>query len=307
MKYGIMKMWIGLLTCNLFRYVDGDGGGGDPGEGGDPGDGGDGGDGGEPGGGEPAVLSSLFGEGSDYSADEFITGLAGKPITEAVPALAKEVVELRSMKGKKGLVALGADATDEEKTAFNGELNALRGVPATSDDYEYDIPDDIMKNMDPELFKGRLAEFHDANYTNEQVQAGLNMFFEEAGHVTGKADEIIDGWKAEGDEWAKTEWGAAEEANRATAESAMTKFGVLEDLQMSGFAGKKNVLNAFHQLGAAMQEGKVPEHAGGTTGSPSVQLAALKADPAYTNARLRVGDKANIMGDIMTLQKQIRG
>lgn len=305
MRIGGMLQWwnVGLsgLMSRFIRCADGDGGGGDAG-GGDAG-GGDAWYGSAEGmdAGVVETLNSFESRDAAFSAlhagrQPFADRVLGlDPELEAHkdtlarfenPAtLAKSYMELRSKVGENPLVAPGDDATDDQKAEFATKLNTLRGVPENADGYQYELPDDVMKQIDPEQLKGRLGQLHEAGFDNSQVQAALNMFVEEAGYLTDKATEVQNGWKAESDAWRKEQWGNDADGNLELATRAMQKMGVLEDLQGTGFIHKQGVIDSFYQLAKTMGEGQLPNPGGGGGGSFEEQLAALQQLDAYKNPR----------------------
>lgn len=306
MKIGMLNWWqftfFELMAgLGLIRFAEG-------------GDGGDGGGDGGPGGEHWSAGVEGLGEGVGETLAQFETPAAAyealhsgsRPLVDRVigmdpeleanketlsrfedsAKLAKSYLELRSKLGENPIVPPGEGATDEQRAEFNQRLNALRGVPESADDYKPEIPEDINKLLDPEQFKGRMGELHKLNLDDDQLQGVLNMFFEEAGYMNSKAAEAHEAWKTETAGWAKEQWGNEAEANTELAHRAMRKMGVFDDLSATGFINKKGVIDSYYQLARSMGEGNLPNNAGdGGGGSFDEQLAALQANPAYSNPR----------------------
>lgn len=324
----LMGMWVPMLCMGMVRYIDDPGGGG----GGAPGGGGGGG-GGEPWYGneiQDAGLKETL--GSFKTRDEAFTALhesrvnGSKPLVDRILAedkelepfrdklaefdklskLAKSYVELQKKLGKNPLVPLGEKATDAEKKAFRDQLAVLAGRPESPDKYTYKPADEVVAaGLNMELFNGRMKQFHEAGMSDEHVSLIMKAWEEEAGMTGESMDRHLIAQADEAREWSKTEWGADAEKNRQLAGRAMRKTGVYDKLKASGLINDKDIIRDYYAMAQAIGEGNLPdEKASG--GDAKSELDALLKDPAYLNARLRVGPKANIMERIMQLRQQIK-
>lgn len=305
-----------ILPMGLVRYVEGDGGGG----GGEPwfgsSEGLDEGVVGTLGGFESreAAFAALhessqpgierfLKDSPDLLGDEFIKGLTDKPVSEIVSTLAKETRDLRALKGKKGLMVPGEAATPEQQAAFRSEINKVLGVPEKPDGYAFEMTEAAKNAGVTDEVLNSFREFaHSKNFTPEQFADGMNFYaeMENTAQATFEAAEKERAGKVDA---RLTElWGAEKEANEALIVDALKKAGLSGDTDpVDAIVNYQSLLLNMAQ---SMQEGS-PPFSVASAGNLEQQLAALKADPAYTNPRLRVGPKAKIMEQVMSLQGQI--
>lgn len=223
-------------------------------------------------------------------------------------ALAKSYAELnKKFSEGGGLKPPGESATEEEKAEFSRQLAKLAGCPETPEGYSYKPTQEaIDAGLDMEHLKGRMKELHEAGFSDAQVTKAMQLFEEESALSMDRLQAMLDEQYKEARDWGVKRWGSDADANFRLAGRAMEKFGLKESLYNSGLLNDYRVIDVFHQLAEAIGEGSLPA-AGGGAGSAQERLSALMADPAYANPRLRVGDKANIMQDILELRKQIPG
>lgn len=206
--------------------------------------------------GEQATPVSFF----DSLPDDIKTSEAYAPYKEMQPAdIVKGHAEL-SGKLKDALVPLGENATDEERTAFDGKVRQLLGVPEKAEDYKLELPE-VVPRDDP-LLVAYANKLHEAGASPAHVQAGINAFVEFAKQAEESARVEI----GKQQEALKIEWGSQYDERIKAAETTMRLIGEEagfknEEIQQAiSRTGMKNdivIVKMFDKLSRFYKEGQL--------------------------------------------------
>jgi len=193
---------------------------------------------------------------TEYKAEKLWEPLKEKPLGDVLKGYAE------SQKLIGGAVKIpGADATPEEKTAFNRKL----GVPETADAYDLgpafkDVPAD-----DP-IAKSFRSTAHQSGLTPSQV-AAVTGFYQE---MLAAGDTRIMQANEQGEKALKAEWGATYDHRASLAARAARQFGgdeIVSVLDGAGIGSHPAVVKMFEKLGREMAEdGAIVSDAQGIVG-----------------------------------------
>lgn len=162
--------------------------------------------------------------GADIRDNPTIKGFGDDP-KKAIPAMAKEVVDLKSMLGKKGVIVPGKDATQEQKDRFFNEL----GRPETPDKYDlsgFKPPEGVP--WDDGFLQAIIPKLHARGASQELVQGLLGDYGD---LIKGQWDQMqgqLETKAKEAEQGLRSEWGAAYGAKMELASRAL-KLGAGDD------------------------------------------------------------------------------
>ena len=193
-------------------------------------------------------------------------------------------------------VIIPDDTGDAAK--MNTFYNKL-GRPETSDNYEFDLPD----NADKDFVGWFKTNAHEAGLSSSQAATLVKSYNEMQGG-RAQADTDAATLKAtESNDALKTEWGAAYDTNMAQAQAAAKQFGFTEDEingmeNMLGYAG---TIQKFQQIGAKLGEANFvnpdlsnPNFAGAMSpGDALTRISELQSDKDWT-AKYLQGSKSHV-------------
>lgn len=158
---------------------------------------------------------------------EAITDETLRKQAEKYPSLDDVFKGMAGMRQKlsKALVLPGEDATDEDLKDFRTKM----GVPESSEDYIYELPENIHESVKEAVTKDELDGIfdraHELGLTQAQLSGILDFRFDELSRGTEAFAKRIEAatQKANGD--LKREWGDDYKANMNLAERAIREFG----------------------------------------------------------------------------------
>jgi len=206
----------------------------------------------------------------------------------------KGVENLSKLAGQKtpqGLVALGEDATDEQRAAFNAQLRELSGIPGSVDEYRAAI---------------QMPDIEDGALLPQFIELG-----HKAGIAPGALQTVINGLNdlvaadSEAAATARTEaakkemallekeWGPDFDFKKNVAERMASEFSeeTLKLLEKADWTNKASLVRDLHRLGEQfLTEGAladVSRSPGGHDVPTMAGLSAMKQDPKYSDPDLR--------------------
>lgn len=208
--------------------------------------------------------------------------------------LAKSWHNQEKMMGKRGLMPLPDTASDEERAAFNSQLNALAGVPDSPDGYQVDLSK-LPDGMDPtQGYLGPMVEaMHKAGATPAVVQGMVDFLMETEAQATEELTKAHEKAfeQAVGD--LKTEWGDGYDQNLERGERFLSAIATEEQIKVLEERGALSdpLINRILFQGAQkINEGHFrpgETEAGGLT---KAKLREMKRDPRYHDPAQRDPD-----------------
>lgn len=256
----------------------GDGGGGaPPPDGTPPGDNAppDGGDGGSPAAPPPnAPPGDLLGDTPPGDAppaeppENWVDGIPEKfrenpNVTKykSFEALLDGHENLVTMVGKKGLVAPGPDANDEVKAEFFKRI----GRPDAAAEYEWEPPKaqegdsdgHLDFDLDPDDFAQAKDGMHKLGLTQDQFKGVMDMFASDQKERMGveQENEVVRATEAQTE--LRKDWGEKYDAKLDTAQAAIRRFGLNDQLRSMGLGNSAAVLKMFDSLSDMVGEHKL--------------------------------------------------
>jgi len=144
-----------------------------------------------------------------------------------VPALAKSYIHAQGMVGADKVVIPGADASDEERSAFFTKL----GRPETEDKYEIQNPENMPKDfpLSKELVKGFRTIAHKTGLTMAQVKDIYNWRINSDITAFNNAKAATEEAVASATRQMRTAWGAAFDTKVDSVETVINTYATEEE------------------------------------------------------------------------------
>lgn len=195
----------------------------------------------------------------------------------------KGVEGLSKLAGQKGLVALGEDATDEQRAAFNAQLRELTGVPGSVDEYRaaLQMPDIEEGALLPQFIELAHKEGI-APGALQSVINGLNDLV--AADSKAAATARTEAAKKEMTALEK-EWGDEFDFKKNVAERMASEFSdeTLKLLEAANWTNKASLVRDLYRFGVDyLSEGKLVDISRSPGGQLSKEdLKRMMQDPRY--------------------------
>lgn len=216
----------------------------------------------------------------DLRSDPVFETIKATSVDEALPNIAKQLVNAQGMIGADKLVVPGEHATDEQRNEFFTKL----GRPAEAKDYTFEMPEGVKEeDLDTELldkWKGRLFE---SGATSAQANKVISEYLaDQAASIAAEkaaADKQFQDWETE----TRTRFGDKLEETTNLAKYAVKEAGnekFLKVLESYGLGSHPDVIEGLASLGRSISESptKVGDHQRFSSRSdPASAMAALNA------------------------------
>ena len=127
----------------------------------------------------------------DIRGEKVFESYKGKPVTEALPLIAKSLVHAQRMVGADKLVLPTEKSTPEEIRAFHQKL----GVPEKHTDYKYKLPDGITeKDIDAKRIDVWREKLHKANVPASTAERLLDEVIGESFAMEAEITKRTEQW-----------------------------------------------------------------------------------------------------------------
>jgi len=183
--------------------------------------------------------------------------------------------------GKKGLMPLPADASDEVKAEHHERLREVLGVPEKPEGYAIQKPDNVPDDVwDPEAVSEAQVIAHKHNLSpegmRELVQWDADRALKLAEAQEAKVQEGITQAKKD----LETEFGADTERRRLQAQSLAKQVGI--DIHDPILGNRADIISGLAKVAALLGEDKIglPEGAGSGNESPAAQARDIMVNPS---------------------------
>jgi hypothetical protein len=203
-----------------------------------------------------------------------------KSVTDIRSAL-KQLGTLSRLKGRKGIIPPGEDATASELDVFYEAL----GRPKTPDDYKVEIPDDLKEFYDEKDLAEARSALHKAGLNQKQVAAVIALDAKRLSEGRAKLEGDTTVAREVAEKALRTKWGDAYEeklhvANRVIAENA----GANKDAFLAKYGNDPLVAELLAEVGSKFMEGKIINTDSSSTkmtpGEAKLRLSELASEMA---------------------------
>lgn len=193
--------------------------------------------------------------------------------------MAKGLINMSSLIGKKGIVRPGEGATPEEM----GEYYNSIGRPSESTMYKYD-PIEGAPEVDPDAMSGFQDFAHSKGFTQEQYQGLIEYDLQRGQDAQGqfeqeKVNEASTTQMELMDEMGEVEY----KAFLGDASSAAKSLGLYDVLVDNGLAGNKEVLKAFANAAKSLGSSSMIGGEGNSALDFDGQIEAVRSHEGFGN------------------------
>jgi hypothetical protein len=174
--------------------------------------------------------------------------------------------------GKKGLMPLPADASDEVKAEHHERLREVLGVPEKAEGYAIQKPDNVPDEVwDPEAIKEAQVIAHKHNLPPEGMRELVQWDADRALKLAEAQEAEVQKGITESKAAMEAEFGADTERRRLQAQALANKVGI--DIHDSVLGNRGDIIIGLAKVAALLGEDKIglPEGAGSGNESPGAQ------------------------------------
>lgn len=217
----------------------------------------------------------------DKLIPEDLRGIGDFKAVTGIQSALKQMGLLAKLRGRKGIIPPGEDATESELSAFYEAL----GRPKTPDDYEVEIPEDLKEFYDEKDLAQARARAHKAGLNDKQFAEMMAYDMERLADGRAKMEATATADREAAEKALRTKWGESYEerlhmANRVIAENA----GANKDAFIEKYGNDPLVAELLAEVGKKFMEGKIISTESGsgkmTPGEAKLRLSELAAEMA---------------------------